>query len=516
METKNELKEALTRLTFALRQQRAILGAGWGLIAVLGALIAATLASRLAPLWYRSDLLLMLVWGTVAGVLGGLVIGYLWPLPYPQRLRTFDKRLDLADRLTTAWELANGHITASQELAQSQRQEAIEVLDARDLSTAFSLRLPRTMNLALLGLLVALLPALLLPNTQEQLLLEREAQRKAAEEAAQQLVRIYEEFQKEPTLSDAEKEAALEALEAALEALQDPDSTPEEQQLALTEAERQLAALQQPGEQSRIQNLSQAAPLSSEEIVQPLAEALERGDLEAAANYLRAVTDPANGRLLTPEEVEALADALDQIADALQNSDPELAAQFRKITQEMRSGDVQSALNALNETADTLSEIAESNASNESLEQAQAGVQQAQQQLREGTTGSPGSEMAGSQQPGNTGDAQGQPSGNAGQQQGSGAQGPGQTGHSEDSGSGVPYGDETQERLEGEGETITLPRERRESPNRPEVGLPNDARVPYREVYGAYADAAEAELSRTAYPPALRSYIREYFSALEE
>ncbi len=95
-------------------------------------------------------------------------------------------------------------------------------------------------------------------------------------------------------------------------------------------------------------------------------------------------------------------------------------------------------------------------------------------------------------------------------------QGQGASGHHEDSGSSAPYGQEG-ERLASEGESITIPR--KEMPNGMTTSIqeatPGQSRVPYRDIYSAYRQEAEATLSREPLPPALRTYVRTYFASLE-
>jgi hypothetical protein len=432
-------------------------------------------------------------------------------------LRLFDRRLHLADRLTTAWELAQGHITAPAALVQLQQTETLAAAHNVDPQPAFPLRPPRAAGFAALVLLPALALALFLANPQENVLVQREAQQQATVAAIAQLEAAQETLATNETLSEAERAAALKALEEALAALRDRRSTPAQQQAALSAAERQLAELRAPAAQ--LQRLAEASPLSAADVVQPLAEALQRGDAEAAADYLRNLVDPAGKQPLTAEETLALADAFQQMADALRTTDPELAEQLETAAQEIYSGDITAARTAVQEAAETLSAAAQANAPNQTLEQAQAAVQQAQESLgtaqQQMTTSIP-SESAVSQ-PGAAG-TQGEPgTGTQGQTAGDVAEipGSGNSTHSEDSGSGQPYGSTEAPRITGQGSEITLPREKTLGPPRTTTGLPGEARIPYQDVYATYAEDAQADLSRSVYPPVLRAYVRGYFNGLE-
>jgi len=511
------LDREIARFSQALRRHRLVVGAGYGVVGALAALLVAAIAARLTPLWHQAALLLASVWAVGGGLLIGATLGYLWPMPLPRRLRLFDRRLHLADRLTTAWELAQGRITAPADLVQLQQTETLAAARAVEPQPAFPLRPPRAVGFAALVLLPALALALFLANPQESVLIQREAQQQAAAAAIAQLEAAQETLATNDVLSEAERAAALEALEEALATLRDRRSTPAEQQAALSAAERQLAELRSPEAAAQLQRLAEASPLSSAEVVQPLAEALQRGDAEAAAAYLRDLLDPTGKEPLTAEETLALADAFQQMADALNATDPALAEQLAAAAQEIYSGDMTSARAAVQQAAETLSEAAQANAANQTLEQVQAAVQQAQEGLgatQRQTTASSSSENAAAQ-PGASG-TQGQSgTGAQGQTAGGEIPGSGNNTHSEDAGSSQPYGSAAAPRIAGQGGEITLPRQEALGSPRTTTGLPGEARIPYQDVYATYAAAAQADLSRNVYPPALRAYVREYFNGLE-
>lgn len=513
------LEHEIARFSQAIRRHHLVAGAAYGIVGALAALLVAAIAARLTPLWHQAELLLASVWAVGGGLLLGGTLGFVWPMSLLRRLRLFDRRLHLADRLTTAWELAQGRITAPANLIQLQHTETLTAARAVDPQPAFPLRPPRVAGVAALILLPALALALFLANPQEAVLVQREAQQQAAAAAIAQLEAAQETLARNDTLSEAERAAALKALEEALAALRDRRSTAAEQQTALSEAERQLAELRSPEAAAQLQRLAEASPLSTADVVQPLAEALQRGDAEAAAAYLRELVDPTDKQPLSAEEMLALADALQQMAETLQSTDQELAAQLATAAQEIYSGDMTSARAAIQQAAATLSEAAQTNAANQGLQQAQAAVQQAQEGLgtaqRQTTASSPSGGAA--DQPGASGTqgepgtgAQGQPAGGAAQMPGSGS-----NTHSEDAGSSQPYGSAEAPRIAGQGGEITLPRQEALGSPHTTTGLPGEARIPYQDVYATYAETAQADLSRSVYPPALRTYVREYFNGLE-
>jgi hypothetical protein len=492
-------------LTQALRRHSAAVGAGWGVTGVLATGLLLAVLAHLTPLWYRQELLRWLAIGLPGGAALGALAGWVWPVPLPARLRRFDSRLQLADRLTTAWELETGQITAPPEMVREQRTETLLTLRSVDSRPAFPPRPTKHALWITVGLGLLLLPAMLLPNPQEAALDRQAALQQAAEAEAARVEQLIETLAENPDLDAETREAALKALQEALSTLQDPRATPEERQTALTEAERQLAALHAPDAEGRVRHLAEAAPLTTEDVVRPLAEALERGDLAAAAAYLNNLATP-QGQPLSREEVQQLADAFAQMADSLQDTEPELAQEFRDIANEIYTGDAAGAQAALQKAAETLSETHAANAPNTALEAARAQLQSAQERL-DASQGQTASDQPG---PGHAGEGAGQ-DGQSGAEAGSGG-----TGHHEDAGSSAPYGPEAAARLGEHGGEITLPRPAASGAPQPTTGLQNPARVPYGEVYATYAQAAEAQLSRRALPPTLRSYVREYFSALGE
>ncbi|MGC9356848.1 MAG: hypothetical protein ACP5GX_03235 [Anaerolineae bacterium] len=501
------LRTPLRPFIHAQRRQEAAIGAGWGLVAALTGTLVLVIIARLTPLWYLHSLRLFALLLSLMGLVLGALTGWFWPHPLSRRLRQLDRHLCLADRLTTLAELTQGRITAPHAITRLQREETLSTLRDVDVRAALPPR-PAPISLRLvIGLTLLLVPALWLPNPQETTLAQQEALRQATETATEDLQNLINEITEESDLPQELREQTLVVLEEALKTLEDPRATTEEKLAALAEAEQQLETLRTPETEAQVERLAEAAPLSTNEVVQPLAEALEKGDLDAAASYLQALASP-EGEPLTEEEALALADAFAQMADDLATTDAALAEQLREIAEEIYTGDVDSVSEALEEAATTLSEVGESNAANETLQSTQAQLQEAQEDL--------GSAQGQSSIPGYPSDEPGMADGPPSPGQGDTGAGAGEPEHGEDSGSTAPFGPGAEPRLDEESDIITLPREEGAGAPEETTGVPSPARVPYREVYGSYSEAAEAELSRRPLPPSLRTYVRTYFSTLEE
>ncbi len=505
------LLRELRWLRRALKARRALHSATWSLVLLLALLDLAFLAIRLRPLLHQHTLILI---GLAAAMLTpwlAALLALLWPVPWEEEVRTLDRRLHLSDRLTTAWELAQGTTVAPAPMRKLQFEETMRRLAQVEPRRHLPLRPPRRALQALIILLALLIPLLALPNPQETVLAERERMEAATEEAARQLEEAVQKLEEHPALDETTRRKAETILAEAMAHLEDPQATPEEKMAALAEAERRLAALQSPQAEALQRHLSEAAPISTEPVVRPLTEALERGDVEAAADYLRSLAENEEGHPLTEEEINALAEALDEMADQLAETEPAMAEELNRTAEALRSGNTAKAKAALQEAASTMDKAAQQQAPNQALQEAQAQVQEAQSQLAQ-ASGQPMLGEAGKQCQ-TPAEGTGQSSNNHGE---TAQQGQGASGHHEDSGSSAPYGQEG-ERLASEGESITIPR--KEMPNGMTTSIqeatPGQSRVPYREIYSAYRQEAEATLSREPLPPALRTYVRSYFASLE-
>ncbi len=172
---------------------------------------------------------------------------------------------------------------------------------------------------------------------------------------------------------------------------------------------------------------------------------------------------------------------------------------------------------AVQPLAERLAELAQAQAAAQRLEQTRAQLQDAQgamaQAQKQASAGGAFTSTQGLLQNG-TGENPASGQGQGGEANAPGSGSTTQSGHSEDSGTGAPYGMHTWERLEQQGGYFTLPREAVAGSGTASSGAPGSASVPYREVYATYNRAAESTLERQAFPPALRAYVRDYFSAL--
>jgi len=516
-----KLQRLIGVLTRRLRLTNAVKGWGWGMVAGLSTLCAVAVTSRSVPFWTSVEVRRYALWFLIGGSLFGALLGTLWPVPMIKRLRLFDLRLALADRLTTAWELEQGRITAPLQLTQLQLEEAVHKAREADIKLAFPTRPARHSILSAFALTLLLIPALFLPNPQDAVLAERAAEAQFVSQAVEKLTSSWNALSKHADLTPDERAATLVVLEKAIAVLENRQNNLGDKQAALIEAEYQLAQMRTSEDVTIAQQIAGIPPLSDDSalpdnsVVQRISEALSRGDLGAAATYLSNLAQAEFRQQLTQSEVQALADMMSQLAAALREQQPEAASALDAATQAIAEGNSSTAREGMRNAGEALSDLAQAQAFDSALQQAQAGLQQAQQSLRQAAgqvldsgMGQPRSSKpvsgAGAGQSGSSNED------GAGEGTGSGADGDG-----EHAGSASTSVDTEIERLTAIGGEVTLPRTSTEGAPLPVPGSPNESRVPYQEVYAEYADAAEAALSRRTYPPLLRDYIRDYFSSLE-
>ncbi len=511
------LRGYLWRWALWLRLTDSVAWSAWGLLGGLGAGLALAVAARIWPLLTRRPLLGLAGLLALSGALIGLAAAWLRPLLAQRLARILDRRLGLAERLTTAFEIGLGRLRAAPGMAAAQLADTLAAAARVDVRAALPLRVPRRAALGSAVLLAALALSLILPNPQEAVLAHKAAVRQAVEEQIDALETAQQEVASSETLTPEEQAALLEALQQAIEALEEGQATPEEAVAALAQAERALAPLQDPGAAGVQAGLEQAAAaMDDSELTQALAEALAQGNYEQAAQELAAFAG-AQGEALTREQELELAAELAQAAAELAESDPELAAQLAEAAQAIEQGDIAQAREAIEAAAEQMAADGQRVERQEEVEETLSTLQQGREEVAQagGQPGEQGGEQAGGQ-PGGQGEqaggqqGDGQPGGQQGQQT--------EPGHHEDSGTGAPY-DEVYVpgRIGEDGTPLDVGREGDEGQPTGENPVPITGRssMPYRDVYGSYADAAYAALEGSYIPLGMKQYVRDYFSSLE-
>ncbi len=519
-----ELNQLVSRWLLRRRLSEALTWAGRGLAGGLAAGVGLALVARLTPL----RPLPTLIWLTAAFALGGTAVAWLaaffWPRPLLPAARTFDRRFGLAERTSTALELALRPADAPDWLRREQAADALASALRVDPRRMMPFAIGRAEALAALALAAILTLSLALPNPQAGALAQQAAVGNAIAQQVTRIEALRREIEANPALTEAQKEALTRPLAEAQQKLSQGRLTQEQAVSALQGAEGQLRQLADPGAQTRAQALQQAgqalAGAGGENPLEGFGQALApdsgnrglaRGDFQAAAQALGNL-DPAQ---LSPEEQAALAAQLEALAQATAAADPALAAEgLAQAAQALRAGDVTGARQALQAAAGALSQAAGQIAQSQAAGQAAEGLTQAGQQVMGiGDWGlGIGEWGVGSGGWGGGGGGRGGRAGANPIQQGNGPGDGGERGYEPIyspyrlaggggpqvnlPGSGQPGGE-----VVGQGNTT------------PGAGGPPT--VPYNQVYPAYSAAAYQAINSGQVPPGLRPLVRDYFSSLE-
>lgn len=541
------------------RLQRSLAWVLFGLACGLGAGVLFALAARVFPIATQPQVILASVVSIATGVLVAALAPWIRTLRVDtlRWARAFDQQFGIGERVTTALELRDGVLTnATDALRILQQADAMTAARAVDPRALLPLRLNKRHALASLVLALALALAVLLPNAQEQVAQQRAELRQTLNEQAKAIEDAKQVIQDSPFLSDAQKQQALNALDEAKRALEDPNVTPEKALAAINDAQTKLDALRdQLAEQQRADLQRAGRTLTPDQLTNAMSDAMQRGDFDRAADMMRNLTNQ-NGQPLAESERQRLANQLDQMARQVQSSDQQMAQNLRQAAQQLRQGQAEQARESLNRAAQSLDRANSTQSQEGSISEAQQRAEQIRRELsramsqqQAGQPGEAGQSEAGqagsteseSFEPGQAGqDGQagsqgdmseamrgmtGDPGEGFGQGEAGkfadGAQGTdasGQSQHSEDSGSSntvtVPNS-----RITTQGETVVLPdlnpAQRPDPQGRQQPAAAGQSSVPYQQVYGQYAQAADEALQNGEVPVSMRDLVRDYFSSLD-
>jgi hypothetical protein len=255
----------------------------------------------------------------------------------------------------------------------------------------------------------------------------------------------------------------------------------------------------------------------------PASDGLARALADQQAGWTAEEADRLGATLanLTPEERAALADGLQQAANAAR-SQGALATPLRQAARALANNDLAGARQALEQFGQAAGAAQNRIIAQQALETATRELETARQTLAgnaaETTARASHSPSAQNNRPDT-------PAGGAlppltGEGAGTGPRDTGATGATAPgSGTGsAPTGAPTP-RLETAGERVTLPGQPAGAPMRQSIpggmGTADHTAVPYQQVIGEYAAAARDYVERAVIPPALREAVRTYFDGLE-
>lgn len=370
-------------------------------VALPGVIVGLVLAivARVGP--YIPELTIALV--AAAAVLLGALIAALWVFGRGRSLmlaaRRFDRMLEMQERVSTAFELLEGRIQASAQMAELQIRDAFDHAsavysprakrqqadDAAPDKMRQQTRISRRALLLVLLLLLILVVLLLLVNPNSSQAADDARTASSIEAAGQTLRQIAADTMTDPNLEIEDRQALLQSIEESLLALAQPDVSREEALAAVSDAEQSLQALadrmnqeQRSSRQAAAEAAQSLRSLGEEPRIDPFAELGEQlAQLAAPPGDPGAETiDPA---------------ALEQAAAALQNSPDEAMQQaadnLQQAAADAREGDPPAAQEQIQQAAEQLREAQQQN---EQRQQAAEGAtqqaeqaQQAGEQLRD-------------------------------------------------------------------------------------------------------------------------------------
>ena len=525
--TWQSIERYLRRWGRRLRLVESVAWALWGAAIGLGAGLLLAIAARLWPLLTARQLTWIAAILTASGIVLTVAAAWLRPRSPDRLAHIFDRRFALAQRLTTATELAQGRLHTTPALSDVQREDTLACAAQVDPQAELPFHVSPLASALTVVLLAGLIFTLWLPNPQEVVLQQQAATRAEIEEQIEELEDLKERIAEEDSLTEAEREALLEELEKTIAALEDGRVEPNEAVAALSEAERSLAELQDPGAEAVEAGLDAAADaMADSDLTRDVADALQGNDYAKAADALEAYAGEEGEELTREQELE-LAQELQEAADALSDKDPDLSDALKSAAEAIEQGEIAEAREALRDAAAQMAESGSRVESQEAVEEALAQLQEGRDEIAEASgsesTGQPAAsapEMDPGTQPGDGTDGEGTGTGGNGGDGGDGSGTQPQPGHSEDSGTGAPY-DElyVPERIGEEGDEVDLGREGEDGPPVESGPLPaptgGTSNVPYREVYAEYAERASSALEGSYIPLGMKGYVRDYFSSLE-
>ncbi len=475
-------------------------------------LAAVQLMSRIVALEPRVELAVL----GLPVALAVVVIAWISRRPGPDALmQAADVRLELKERLSTAWERRG----ASGTMDELLREDALQHADTDRLGQAFPVRINRREAGALAIVAAIALALAVLPNPMDQVLHQRQADRLSQTKAADAVREAQAKIAASPKPApvDPKVQQILSDTAKKITDAQDPRQalqaiSPAQQQL------QQLSDPQTPARSSTAQNLANA--LSTTSAGQATAQALSNSPAKGAEE-LRKLSNQLQG--LSPEQLAQLAKALEQAAKHAQ--DPTMAASLQRASSALSKGDLAAAAAALSETAGQLDSLQDQQSNDQEIAAAINALEGARQGLAaqadrdaaaaSAAGGNSGASPAAASAGAGNGNGNGNGNSNAGSGSGTGSgTGTGSTG-SGSSGSGSGAGDAAKpgEKLYVPGQPVPGILQNDPAPLGPGQDVPL---TPYTQVIQAYRQAALNATNRSLIPGSQRDLVREYFSRLGE
>lgn len=517
------LAALLRRVRRRLRINRLWAGLAWGLVISGAAVLAYALASRI---WVTPDLDGTILPLVVASSVAAAIVFTLGRVPAPAAARVADGWLGTRDLFATALTADGDESVLALQRHRAYRTAAdVESLPGRPVVPVRRL----AAGGAMLGLAIGLA---VMPNPMDAQRARIQAEQQAAEEAAEALDAAAEELDDDPA-------AQADALAARLEELaEELRTTPLEE--SLTELDDAAAALDAQAAEELPMSIALDG-LDAELGGAPLPGAA--GDAAAQAAALAAAL--AAGDV---EDPAALVERLEQLSAAVNDGLPDVAALLSGAAQALLApGGQAAAAGAMAQAAEGLGRASGRVADADAARRAAQAIAAAAARARnpgQGASGQGAGQGQGDGQGAGAGQGQGAGAGK-GQGAGGGSGARGAQVNASGSNSGGIGQAPSDDGGNGDGPTRTVqpgvesadadqqifdpvdPAEELSLGGTPDgfddspivgtgqgSGVGSDARVPYRQVLGDYAERASATIDQPGYPPRLRDTVRDYFDRL--
>jgi hypothetical protein len=545
----DQINQHLDRWLRRYRLQRAVRWSLRGAAIALALALIVTLMAVWRSALLQAEFVTITIGMTVIGFISAAAAGYLWPLDRLTAARRFDRDFGLRERVSTALELAQSDRSFG-EIEQRQLQDAVTTAERVKARQQLPLKIKRADAVLTGALLIAVMLVTWRGESFFQLAAQTRAIQQTITEEAAKVEALRQQIATDPNLTEAQRQEMLQALQETQQQLKEAQSL-EQATSVLTRGEKKFESLTSAQAEAQTEGLRQAGQRLAQDAGSPLqsfGQNLADGDFLAAAENLRNL----DLSQMSASEVAALADQLEQAAEALQASHPTLAQQLREAADAARSGDAQKAQQALEQAAQAMTQTAQQTARSNVARKVAAQLGQGRQRTiaagrsAQGQTAQGNQSGAGAnaqsgqgnqtqQGPGQSGSSsQSNPNGGAGSGAGKGTGDSGDAKGSEASGkpidqnNGPGDGGEAPyepiyapQRLGGSGDdTVTLPGS---GDNSGDVtgqsginpGTDAPSQVPYSQVFAQYANAYRQAIDSGQVPPQMKELIRQYFSSLE-
>jgi len=437
-----------------------------------------------------------------------------------------DQASDLKERLSSLLSFQQAGSSFNPYLLSRQRNDALSNAARVEPGRAFPLEWQRRPMTIGIGILCLVLVSVLLPNRMDQVIQERQAVQKAAQEQANKIEELGKKIQADETISSEEREELQSLLEELSASLRKNPGDLEQALADLSRLDQQLKSRLDPGlntQQAFLDSLAnRMAQLSSEQTRTDPVSTTE----QALEQLMKQIDD------LDQTQLEQLGRELAQLsAQASQAGNTGLSQSLAALSRAVQNGDTQGAREASEALRSALGQLNQDLINQQARQGALAQSQTSQQalsqigrQIAAGQGQNPGSNQGlGTGQgnsPGGGGGAKTNqlppfrggktnlpsPRGEAPAPQtgllGDQVFAPWQRSNTSDtqlfiSGQDTDQGETTS--TEGEGS---------------QPGLANPVLTPYQQVLPQYLNAANQAMQQATVPASLIDYVRQYFSSL--